>query len=518
MPSPQPGPANSPAPTQAGLEALRGWRRLHIRLTLLYGVATGVALLLLAVSVIRQGIDSESRNLQRRLLNTVESLANSVDAAAITALPLESRSWTPTHKELLRRLAETARGDSDIKSIYMMRPTNQPTRLRFVVDYERQGPTGKPGDRYDASEVPMLLKGFDRPVVEDKPVRDDFGETLSAYAPVQTTSGHSVAVLGVDVDASRLTAIRNGVLLNTLIVFGLAMLLLTLAALLVARNLQTPLSRIIEAIHAISQGDLSTRIGLERSDELGVMSQQFDRMAEQLQDREFVRETFGRYLSRSIAAEVLSQRDGLILGGEERVVTVLFVDLVGYSTISEHMSPAQVVLMLNEYLGAMNEVVDRYQGTVIEFVGDAIFAVFGAPQYQIEHAQQAMGCALAMLAELQALNQAWCESGLARSWQPSGIAAISSRIGLHSGRVIAGNIGSKNRIKYSVIGDTVNVASRLETLNKQYGTRVIISREVYVQLPYHQMDLFVDRGPVQVKGRKHPVQIFALQERGGDAA
>jgi len=512
-----PIPVSSPPDTQTtsapqpidGLDALRGWRRLHIRLTLLYGGVTLVALTLLALSVFVQGMRSEILALQRRLLATVDSLATSIDAEAIAALPGEAKTWTPLQKALLRRFADVAQGDADVESIYLLKPTQEPTRLHFIVDYVKRGPSGKPGDIYDAANVPMMLKGFAQPTVEDQPVRDGFGTTLSGYAPVQTPGGRSVAVVGVDVDASHLTEIRNNVLRTMAQSFGLALILLGTVAALVARNLRGPLSRIIEAATAISRGDLTTRVGLQRSDELGVMSQHFDQMAAKLQDREFIRETFGRYLSSKIATEVLSQRSGITLGGEERVVTVLFSDLRGYSSISEQMSPTQVVTMLNQYLGAMNEIIDQHRGCVIEFVGDAIFAVFGAPHYMPDHAEQGMRCALEMRQRLKELNTEWQESGLARSWQESGIAEISLRVGVHSGTVVAGNLGSHSRMKYSVIGDTVNVASRLEGLNKELGSEILISRDAYIQLPRDLMDALRDRGSHKVKGREQEVKVYA---------
>jgi adenylate cyclase len=251
-------------------------------------------------------------------------------------------------------------------------------------------------------------------------------------------------------------------------------------------------------------------VGLQRSDELGVMSKHIDLMAEQLQDREFIRETFGRYLSSKIATEVLSQRSGITLGGEERVVTVLFSDLRGYTSISEQMSATQVVAMLNQYLGAMNEIIDQHRGCVIEFVGDAIFAVFGAPHYMADHAEQAMRCAIEMRLRLKELNAAWLESGMARSWQESGVTEISLRIGVHTGQVVAGNLGSQTRMKYSVIGDTVNVASRLEALNKVLGSEILISRDVYIQLPRDLMDGVTDRGSHKVKGRENPIKVYGL--------
>jgi len=492
------------------LEALHGWRRLHIRLTALYGGVTLLALTLLGLSVFTDGVEREIGGLQRRLLATVGSLAASVDADAVAALPAEGRERTPLHTALLSRFEEVSQGDADVESIYLLKPTQEPTKLRFVVDYAKLGPTGQPGDLYDAVEVPMMLKGFAQPAVEAEPVRDAFGTTLSGYAPVVTRGGRSVAVIGVDVNASRLAELKHDVLRRMAMTFGLAVLLLGAVAVLVARNLRGPLSRIIEAATAISRGDLTTRVGLRRRDELGLMSEHIDLMAEQLQDREFIRETFGRYLSTEVAKEVLRQRTGVTLGGEERVVTVLFSDMRGYSTISEQMSPAQVVDLLNRYLGAMNEIVDRHRGCVIEFVGDAIFAVFGAPHYIADHAEQAVRCSIEMRARLKELNTDWRRSGMARAWQDSGITELSARIGIHTGPVVAGNLGSDTRMKYGVIGDTVNVAARLEALNKELGTDILISREVYLQLPADLTDGVVDHGAHKVKGREHPIKVYGV--------
>jgi adenylate cyclase len=496
-------------PQQFALSDVSMWRRLHVRLTVLYGLATFLALTLLAVSIYRQGVDSETQNLKRRILATAESLSNSIDGDAIRDLPLTSSVLTPFHRNLLQRFRDTASADPDIRSIYVLKPTSQPTRLRFVVDYEKGAAPAAPGELYNASEVPAMIQGFARPSLENHPVRDRFGITLSGYTPLHAKEGASVAVLGVDVDASRLALIRSKVLASTLLTFAFSLLLLALIAVIVARLLQAPLTRILKATSAIALGDLSTRLDLRRDDELGLMSQHFDLMVEQLQDREFVRETFGRYLSSQIARKVLSQRDGMSLDGEERVVSVLFSDLCGYTSISEQLSPAQIVGMLNQYLEAMNLLIDEHGGCVIEYVGDAIFAVFGAPYYHANHAEQATRCALAMAERLQALNKDWLESGLAESWQRVGLASISMRIGVHSGPVIAGNLGSKVRMKYSVIGDTVNVAARLEALNKEFDSQLIISRAVCLQLPADLSCLFKDCGTISVKGREQTVRIFA---------
>ena len=152
----------------------------------------------------------------------------------------------------------------------------------------------------------------------------------------------------------------------------------------------------IETIYVLRPTQQPTRLHMQRRDEFGVMGRHFDSMAEALQDREFVRETFGRYVSEDVAKLLLDQRIHTELAGEERVVTVLISDIRGYSTISERLPPVQVVDMLNRYLSAMNEVIDEHKGCVIEFLGDAILAVFGAPHYLPDHSERAVRCALSM--------------------------------------------------------------------------------------------------------------------------
>jgi adenylate cyclase len=408
------------------------------------------------------------------------------------------------------RFRNVLRRDPDIASIYLLTPTQLPTRLRFVADVVRQGASARPGELYDASDVPLMLKGFSQPVVESVPTRDRFGLSLSGYAPVNTKQGVPVAVLGVDVSAGRLDQIRRDVLRNVAVSFGVTILMLGAVATLLGWRMREPLSRIMAATKAISEGELGTRVGLERQDELGLMSRHIDRMAGQLQEREFIHDVFGRFLSADVAAEVLRQGSGLTLGGEERVVSVLFMDLRGYSTISEQLSPQQVIAILNTYLGVMNEIIDQHNGTIIEFLGDAIFAVFGAPSYLADHAVAAVRCGMAMQQALDRLNHTWQQEGLARLWQRSGVMALSARVGIHCGPVVVGNLGSQRRMKYSVIGDTVNIAARLEALNKVLETDLLVSQDVFVQLPEAITANSKDQGPHRVKGRSEPIRIYSL--------
>jgi class 3 adenylate cyclase/CheY-like chemotaxis protein len=170
-------------------------------------------------------------------------------------------------------------------------------------------------------------------------------------------------------------------------------------------------------------------------------------------NQRFIRNTFGRYLSDEIVTDILERPEGLELGGDLRRVTILMSDIRGFTTLSEHLAPAQVVTLINRYLGAMTDIIMAHQGTIDEFIGDAILAVFGAPQRRDDDADRAAHCALAMqaaMAKINALNR------------DEGLPEIETAIALNTGDVIAGNIGSERRSKYGFVGHPMNVTSRIE--------------------------------------------------------
>jgi len=181
-------------------------------------------------------------------------------------------------------------------------------------------------------------------------------------------------------------------------------------------------------------------------------------------NEKFIRATFGRYLSDEIVTDILERPEGLELGGDLRRVTIMMSDIRGFTTLSERLAPAQVVTMLNRYLGAMTDIIMAHQGTIDEFIGDAILAVFGAPQHRDDDADRAVTCALAMqtaMAAVNALNEA------------EGLPALKTGIALNTGDVIAGNIGSERRSKYGFVGHPMNVTSRIEDLTA--GGEILIS-------------------------------------------
>jgi len=212
-----------------------------------------------------------------------------------------------------------------------------------------------------------------------------------------------------------------------------------------------------------------------------------------------IRNAFGLYLPPTLATLVSEHPEMLKLGGDKRELTVMFSDIRGFTTLSEGLEPEALVELLNEFLGAMTEVIFGSEGTLDKYIGDAIMAVWGAPIPQSDHAARACLAALGMVERLRVLAAQWAQRGLPR---------LSIGIGLNTGPMVVGNMGSARRLSYTVIGDNVNLASRLEGLNKMYGSGIIASestlRAAANIVVARELDL------VRVKGKKLPVRIFEI--------
>jgi adenylate cyclase len=212
-----------------------------------------------------------------------------------------------------------------------------------------------------------------------------------------------------------------------------------------------------------------------------------------------VKRLFGRYVSKDVYTQLLANPGLAELGGRRRDMTVLFSDIRGFTAITENGDPEDLVAQLNEYFTRMVDIVFRNHGTVDKFVGDMVMALFSAPLDDSDHAEHGVAAAQEMVAALGELN---------RKWSAEGRAALDIGIGINSGDMIAGNIGSSSIMSYTVIGDNVNLASRLESLNKDYRTRIIISEATRGRLTgrYEIRPL----GGVVVKGKTKPVEIFEV--------
>ncbi|MGH9492754.1 MAG: CHASE2 domain-containing protein [Terriglobales bacterium] len=224
------------------------------------------------------------------------------------------------------------------------------------------------------------------------------------------------------------------------------------------------------------------------------------RMIFEEREKRKVRRTFQQYVSPGVI-RLLEQDPGRFLrrGGEMKELTIMFADIRGFTSLSEGLTPDELVTLLNEYLGEMTEILFRRWGTLDKYIGDAIMAFWGSPFPQEDHAQRACSAALDMCARLEELNLRWREEG-----RPT----LAIGVGLNTGPVNVGNMGSDRRLAWTVMGDNVNLASRLEGLTKEYGVRVVVSESTWQQLAAHFVGRDLDR--IRVKGKQQPVGVYEL--------
>jgi len=280
------------------------------------------------------------------------------------------------------------------------------------------------------------------------------------------------------------------------LVFMAVGLLLTLMA---SRNLTKPLQEIIGVLKDVRHGQFERKIRVTTNDEIGYTVDVINEMTKGLKERDFINETFGKYVTREVRDEILAGR--IPLNGQRVEATLLFSDLRNFSAYVETVSPEEVIISMREYFTALQRVIRKHQGLVLQFVGDEIEAVFGVPMQNSDHAVRAVQAALDMRKSLAALNQKRIQEGR----QP-----FKHGIGIHTGEVLAGNVGSEDRLSYALIGDTVNLASRIETLTKEFACDILAGEETVKRLDGSLQIEMERQSPCQVKGHTKPVVVYKI--------
>ncbi len=273
---------------------------------------------------------------------------------------------------------------------------------------------------------------------------------------------------------------------------------------LFSKTITNPILRLLEATNRLAHGNYDVKVTEKNNDEVGLLSKNFMKMSIGLQEREKVKDALGRFVNPAIVEMVLS-RD-LKLGGERKNCAIFFSDIRNFTSISEKLSPEEVVEFLNEYMTLMVECIDMTFGVVDKFIGDAIMATWGATESFGNYTINAVNCAILMRRELIKFNKT-------RGQDPKK-PIIKIGCGINFGPAIAGQIGSENRLEFTVIGDAVNLASRIESLNKPFGTDILISEEAL----QHLDDKFIleKMRPIMVKGKEEVQNIYAVIGRTDD--
>ncbi len=216
-------------------------------------------------------------------------------------------------------------------------------------------------------------------------------------------------------------------------------------------------------------------------------------------NKEKIKQAMGKYLSKDIMQNVVSNIDDLKLGGKRAVVTVLFSDIRGFTSLSEKMTAEEVSVILNEYFAEMEPIITKYNGVINKFIGDAVMAIFGEPIQDINHPQNAVKCAYEMLKKVEYLREKWIFEGKPK---------IEIGVGINTGEVFIGNIGTETRMEYTVIGDTVNLASRIESYNKVYKTNLLVSSSTYSYIA--DIADVIKINEVQIRGKAKKMNIYEV--------
>ena len=426
--------------------------------------------------------------LEERLGAVVQVGALQLDPAVHARVAASLRDDTDDFEALRQSLREIQEAADLPTPLYTL--VRDGERTRFVGMTQE---TPFVGDVYDLR--PGVRQTFETgvPGVEG-PYSDAHGRWVSAWAPVKDAQGDVIAVLQADLPVDDVDMQLGNRDLERLVAGLVAVLTGFFVWSFIARSIARPVAEVARATERIQQGDYAVALAEDRADEVGELMRATNRMARGLKERELLRTMFGKYMATQVASELLATGQ-VELSGEEREVSVLISDIRGYTALTEELSAAEVVALLNEYFGILVEVVMEHDGVIDKFMGDALLCWFGAPVPRDDHRSAAVSAALA----IQERTAAWNQARVAQGKRP-----VATGIGIADGEVVVGNIGSSERLEYTAIGDAVNLASRL--CSQAGAGEVVVTRRVWSDAGEAATG-FDDGGAIAVKGVREPVDV-----------
>lgn len=446
--------------------------------------------------------------MQSNVLSVAATAGAMVDPAVHEEIQSRADQDSPAYQEVeqqLRRARDAnRRRDFYVKYIYSMRPYARDPRIaQFVVDSEEDGvDKSNVGDIYK-TDNPQYRIRFNDYQADNEFVTDQWGTWLTANAPIRAPGGDVVGAVGVDVSATEALERFRSLLWSGAIALAVSIVAAYILASLAANRISRPLDAIRAAVDRIAAGDFSGKVAVDSRDEFGAVATAIDKMAVGLQQREDLKSALTRYVSEDILHEVILPGKSVDLFSNRKKVTVLFADVRGFTSLSEQLSPEETVALLNDYFEKMIEAVFRNNGHLNKFMGDGLMALFGAlrdDEFQEEHAIQA---ALDMRQVLTELQEKW-----SRDQAHRGLVQLRIGIGINTGLAIVGNIGSKQRMEYTAIGDAVNLASRLEHATREHNVDILVSEYTFVaarsRFPFHAC------GEISIKGKAQTVRTYTI--------
>jgi adenylate cyclase len=464
---------------------------------------------LLTIVEYRRCEDLLEKEFHRKARSIVSTAAALLDPELVGAIRNTGDQRKPEYARLKTQLQKirdsNRRKDVWIADIFTLIPAPQnPNYVEYGVDAEdRFAYEHHIGDIYMRGGQPLTIgiEGVNR--LADK-LQDFQAGFNAAFAPIHDNSGNPVAMLGVRLSPapySTLDEIGSAMVAP----FAVTVVFALMLAAVLGRSVTRPLDILRTQIELIGKGDLApVEIPAKMSGEFRQMAASIATMAKGLRERDTIKRAFSGYISRQVLETIMEKGELPGLKGERRRITVLFADIRGFTAISEGMTPEEVVEMLSEFFDRMVEVLMRHKGTIDKFLGDGLMVIFGAPlddPYQEEHAVRA---AVEMQQEL---------GNLCKEWETNGRQPIKMGIGINSGAAIVGNIGSEDHMEYTAIGDTVNLAARLESATKELGLDIAVSEHTYTAI--RPLFRWKPAGTIAIRGRSEPVRAYSVEGPNG---
>ncbi len=481
----------------------QGHMRFRTKLLLILLPLVAFGQLLVADLIDDQATALIFKSSQAKAISIAAAAAAVIDGDAHAKLLVREDQVLPEYSSIRAQLKAirdaNRRNDTWVTFLYTVSPAKErPTALQYAVDPEE--------DLQSYSHLGDLVHGsnfanFDisKAGSFENFVTDDFGSWLTAFHPIKNSSGKAVGAVVVEIDRARILALSKAFVDTSYIALGSGIIIALLSSLLIARYVSRPLEKLEAGITEIGKGNFDAKIPIYTKDEFGSAADALREMAVGLRERARVKSAFARYVSHQVADAVLNSTGEVALTGERRRITVLFCDIRGFTTISEKFSPEKVVSILNDYFEEMVDIIFKHNGTLDKFMGDGLMAIFGAPNEDVYQEENAFKAALEMRERLHALSA---------KIQSAYGAEIKIGIGINSGVAIVGNMGSSKRMEYTAIGDTVNLASRLESRTKDEGVDLLLSEHTYSALRANFSDQLRRVGPFSVKGRKETITAY----------
>jgi class 3 adenylate cyclase len=385
---------------------------------------------------------------ESKLATLVSTVAVSIPSNLVSQVGERPDDNTPAHRALVaqlrtlrnanRRLSDLNGADLYVNYLYILRPVaDSPGLLEFVADAEEtRQDMSRVGDIYRFREGGLIDPGSLQ--VSETIRKDQWGTWFSANAPIRDPkTGRVVGLVLANVSAARIEHNVFSDIMHGLIGIAISLPLILGCALLLSRWIRRPLQAMQTAVAAIGSGDLSARVQWLRRDEFGSLATQVNEMAAGLEERDRIKSAFARYVSQTVMERVMRSGDTSMLRGDRRMITVLFSDIRGFTTLSEERRPEEVVQLLNRYFERMIEIAIRNHGWVDKFLGDGLMITFGAFETDPDHEAHAVQTALEMQAALRVLS---------REWEAVGLPAFGIGVGINSGYAVVGEIGSSDRV------------------------------------------------------------------------